>query len=475
MNKQVRVRFAPSPTGFMHLGNVRIALLNYMFAKKYQGAFILRIEDTDQQRNVDPGAQAIINNLSWLGLSYNEGPDKDGGYGPYFQSQRTHLYQQKLQELIDKQLVYRCFCTAEELEKKRQRQAALKLPPRYDRACMALTPQVIAKNLETSAPFIWRLKTTQEKEIAIADRAHGTIKFNLKDFSDTPLTRSDGSFTFVFANCVDDILMRISHVIRGEDHITNTASQVVIYESLAAEVPEFWHVPIMCNAQGKKLSKRDFGFSLNDLQGAGYLPEAILNYLGIIGGSFEKEILSLAELVAASTFDHLHAASSKYDPEKLRWVNHQWIARLTPEALLDLSMPLLQAAFPTASTTDRTVLIKLIRAAQSETVTLQDIPQVLHFYFARPLISPETLHACAADATVAAIKTILKDHVTLIAQQAQFLEQIKAVAKKQGITTKELLCVVRIMLTGYPQGLGISELLELLGSPESGQRIEAWL
>lgn len=460
----VRVRFAPSPTGLMHLGNVRAALLNYLFAKKHGGIFILRVEDTDPERNVDPQAQHIIADLTWLGLTYNEGPGTENAYGPYFQSQRTALYQQKLAELQKKDVVYRCFCTSEELERKRQQHIALKVPPRYDRTCLAYSAQDIATRLEQKVPFIWRLKTTQDRTVTITDLAHGTITYNLKDVADIPLTRADGSFTFIFANCVDDVLMKISHIIRGEDHLTNTASQVVLYETFEAPLPTFWHLPIICNNTGKKLSKRDFGFSLTDLRNAGYLPEAICNYLGIIGGSFEHEIMNLDELAQAFHFDNLHSTGHiRYDVEKLTWVNHKWIARLSTEQLLHRIMPLLVKEFPDASSVDSQALATLITLVRSDLNTLNDIVAATRFFFATPSLSWSAM-APIIGPQAPAIAQIIKKNLSLLNQPEQFIAQLKKDAQANTIALPALFAALRLMLTGHHEGLRIHDLFAILGS-----------
>ena len=293
-----RVRFAPSPTGIMHIGNVRTALLNYLFALKNNGTFILRVEDTDQERNIDPQI-SIFNHLTWLGLHYQEGPGIGGQYGPYFQSQRNAIYQEHLEKLQAGNFVYRCFCTQEQLEAKRNRQIALKNPPRYDKTCLKLSAAEIQTKLEQNVPFFWRMKIDETKTMQFKDLGHGTLHFDLKNFSDFAISRTDGSFTFMFANCIDDITMQISHILRGEDHLTNTVGQLTIMQALGHTFPIFWHLPILCNTTGKKLSKRDQGFSLEDLKNEGFLPQAILNYLGIIGASFEKEILTLGFLIMA--------------------------------------------------------------------------------------------------------------------------------------------------------------------------------
>ena len=232
---------------------------------KKNGVTVLRIEDTDPERNFDPGAKEIIATLNWLGLTFDE--------GPHFQSERTKIYQEKLKELEEKNLIYRCFCTPEELEEKKQRQIALKKPPRYDRTCRNLSPEQIKKNLDEGKPFIWRFKMNPEESIEFNDLARGKLHFELTNFTDFPITRQNGTFTFIFANAIDDMLMNITYVLRGDDHLTNTVNQVAIYQAFDAAKPTFWHLPILCNKDGKKLSKRDFGFSLEDLKNAGYLPQ----------------------------------------------------------------------------------------------------------------------------------------------------------------------------------------------------------
>src|SRR5581483_5841986 len=241
---KVRVRFAPSPTGMMHLGNVRTALINFLFAHQKNGTFILRIEDTDAQRMLDPNAQQILADLEWLGLHYDEGPLTQGPYAPYFQSQRSSVYEETRALFESKNLIYRCFCTEQELAKKRDRQIALKLPPRYDRTCAHLSADQIKENIDANMPFIWRFKLNHERSITITDLAHGTITFDLSHFSDFPISRQDGSFTFMFANFVDDYLMKITHIFRGEDHLSNTANQAAMFDALNIPLPIYWHMPI---------------------------------------------------------------------------------------------------------------------------------------------------------------------------------------------------------------------------------------
>lgn len=457
----IRVRFAPSPTGMMHLGNVRAALMNYLFAQHAQGTFILRIEDTDQERNFDPGAKQIIADLQWLGLTYQE--------GPFFQSDRGALYQEKLTLLQESQSVYRCFCTLEELEKRRQRQIALKQPPRYDRTCTRLSTEEIQNKLGAGTPFIWRMKIDSTKQISFHDLAHGTMTFDLKNFSDFPITRQDGTVTFMFANAIDDIDMSITHVLRGEDHLTNTVGQTALFAALGAPLPVFWHMPIMCNTEGKKLSKRDFGFSLNDLRTAGFLPEAINNYLGILGGSFEQEILSLYELAQQINIDHIKTTGRiTYDVEKLRWLNHKWITRCSPQELLARILPLLSTAYPMIHSLDQDQLLKLIQLIHNDLVTLTQSVELLKFYFIAPTVTPAEI----PDGTPTPLYTIIQNNLDSLAEPALFLTTVKQACATANIPLKTLFPVLRLALTGQQHGPAIQDILTLLGQQESLRRLQ---
>jgi glutamyl-tRNA synthetase len=471
----IRVRFAPSPTGIMHLGNIRTALMNFLFARQKNGAFVLRIEDTDPQRDFDPEGHQIIQDMEWLNLNYDEGPIKGGPYAPYFQSKRTDLYQTQLNELIAKKSVYRCFCTAAELDTKRQRQITLKQPPRYDQACLKLSEDNIKANLDSDTPFIWRFAIDHDQKITFNDLGHGKMTFDLTHFSDFPVTRQDGSFTFIFANCVDDIAMQMNYVFRGDDHISNTVNQVILYHAFGADVPTFWHMPILCNLDGKKLSKRDFGFSLKDLRDAGFMHEAIINYLSIIGGSFQKEIMSMDEIIAAYKFDHISSTSQiKYDVEKLRWVNHKWIASLSPEQLLERCMPSLEKNYDDASRRDKDELLKLVEIVQSDLVTLNDIVPAVQFFFTKPVVTSEQVSSVKPNAPLEEISKILVSNLGSLKDPENFLQTVKAESKKQSIKLSDMMPIIRMILTGSPQGPHIGSVISILGSSEALSRFQAF-
>ena len=465
----VRVRFAPSPTGFMHLGNVRVAIINYLFSRQNEGSFIIRVEDTDPKRNVDPEAKHILTDLAWLGLDYDEGPVKGGSYAPYFQSKRLATYQAALSTLQQKHLVYPCFCTSKELEARRERQLAMKQPPRYDRTCMKLSEADIKQKFGKDVPYIWRFKLDHDKTVSFYDLAHKTKHFELKHFSDVPLTRQDGSFTFLFANFMDDVAMKITHVFRGEDHLTNTAAQVALYEAFEEEVPVFYHLPILCNLDGKKLSKRDFGFSLNDLKQEGYLPEALMNYLGIIGHSVEKEIMSREELVDSYDFEHLSTTGQiKYDVEKLRWVNHQWIMNYDLEKLTELCRPFIMEDNPTLGALSLDELKALIAPLQPELITLKQSAQALAFITKEFKIDPVLLDRYQFSTYKSSLKECLPQ---LLAAPEDAFNILKKLCSDNNYPMKNVLTLIRIGLTGKSQGLGIKDIFGMLSSQEIKKRL----
>ncbi len=469
----VRVRFAPSPTGMMHLGNVRAALINFLFAKQKNGTFILRLEDTDQQRNVDPNGAKIIQDIHWLKLFYQEGPDIGGPYSPYMQSQRADIYKEHLRVLEHKRLIYRCFCSTELLEKKRKRQLSLKLPPKYDRACLNLSSSEIEKNLQDKVPFIWRFKLQYDHKVSFFDLGHKNMEFDLSNFSDFALTRQDDSFTFMFANFVDDKTMKISHIFRGEDHLTNTAGQVALYEAFEVQIPIFWHLPIICNLDGKKLSKRDFGFSLDDLKNDGYLPEAICNYLAIIGHSYSKEIMDMSQLVENINFDKI-ASTSKihYDPEKLRWINHNWIKLCSVQDIAQRCRPFLENSIPQIKNMPDERLADILKYVYQEFVTLKDSINALKFCVERPVIQADSFANYDFEKFKAILQKIL-ELTSLVEPTPEFIiTSMQSLCKEQKLSIKDLFGIVRISLIGVPNGPSVKDLISMIGIQESLERIK---
>ena len=381
-----------------------------------------------------------------------------------------------MEELKKNKLIYPCFCSEQELQKKRERQKALKIPPRYDRTCMQLSTDNISDQFAQNRPFIWRLKLDHQSTITITDLSRDTVKFELKNFSDFPLTRTDGSFTFMFANFVDDLTMKITYVFRGEDHLSNTAGQAALYQAFNASVPVFWHMPILCNLDGKKLSKRDFGFSLHDLKNEGFLAQAINNYLAIIGGSYEKEIMGLEQLAQALNFEHPHTTGKiKYDVEKLRWVNHKWIDRLAPEELAVVAKPFLIEAYPQVASLDAKQLSAMLQIIKTDLSTLKDVAPALQFYFESPKLTTTALEACVSKEDMPTVAELIKAHMDQIDNLDIFLSTLKTKAKQQSIPLKQLFWFLRLALMGRVHGPSIHDLIAILGSNESKKRIDTAL
>ena len=480
MKNRIRVRFAPSPTGLLHLGNIRIALMNYLLAQKYNGKFVLRIEDTDAERNDYETVAKIISNLKWLRLSYDEGPDAAGGYGPYMQSERSKIYQEFLDQLAVSQKIYRCFCTSEILERKRAEQVAAGNPPRYDRTCMSLSGDKIKQKLVAGRPFVWRFKINQDQVLDIQTISGKPYRFEMKNFSDFTLTRSDGSYTFIFTNFVDDWKMGITHVIRGEDHLSNTAMQAALFDAFAVQPPVFCHLPMICDSDGKKLSKRDSGFSIDDLKSEGFLPQAICNYLAIIGTSFDQEVQDLNQLAASVNFDAVSRSGAiRYDQDKLTWLNHKWINRLPLHEVLHQFRIFLAAADKDDAKNPLKIaknekLISLLDKIRSAIKTLADIGPTLSFCFAEPKTSRDEVESKFGKEQTNKIIDLLKDLLAKTDNPAVAASQLKVQTAAADLTTKDVMSTLRYILTGNWRGPSIKDILEMLEIRQVCARISSF-
>ena len=340
--EEVRVRYAPSPTGLQHIGGVRTALFNYLFAKSKGGKFILRLEDTDRTRFDEAYVKNLYDTMAWLGIDWDEGGSKGGEYGPYVQSERFELYKKYAEELVQKGEAYYCFCDAERLERIRKIQTENKLPPGYDRNCRHLTPEEVKANLDAGKPYVIRLKVPMEGETKFTDHLLGDIIWKNEDISPDPvLLKSDGFPTYHLANIVDDHLMKISHVMRAQEWIPSTPLHVQMYRAFGWEHPEFCHLPMVNGSDGKKLSKRHGSTSLNEFRARGYLPQAIVNYVALLGCSYEegKDMYTLEELGKAFRLEHLNKAPAVFDYKKLEWYNGQYIRAMSDEELYKWTLP----------------------------------------------------------------------------------------------------------------------------------------
>jgi len=334
--QDIRVRIAPSPTGAPHVGTAYIGLFNAVFAKAHEGKFIIRIEDTDRTRSTLRSEAAILRSLRWLGIEWDEGPDVGGPYGPYRQSERLHLYHQYVQELLDKGAAYRCICTPERLEVMRQQQRQAKQPLRYDGHCRNLSAAVIDAAIRQGQAVVVRLKVPESGVTVVHDAFRQPIAIDNQQIDDQILLKSDEYPTYHLANVVDDHLMRISHVIRAEEWISSTPKHIMLYQAFGWEPPVFMHMPLLRNADKSKISKRKNPVSLEFYQRQGYLPEAMLNFLALLGWSMpdEREIFTLDDMIREFSFERIHLGGPVFDLQKLDWLNGMYIRQLTLEALL---------------------------------------------------------------------------------------------------------------------------------------------
>jgi glutamyl-tRNA synthetase len=339
---EVRVRYAPSPTGMQHIGGVRTALFNYLFARSKGGKFILRLEDTDRTRYDEKYVQNLYDTMAWLGIEWDEGGDKGGEFGPYVQSERFELYKKYAEQLVANGEAYYCFCDSERLERIRKIQTENNMPPGYDRNCRHLTPEEVKANLDAGKPYVIRLKVPLEGETKFHDHLLGDITWKNEDISPDPiLLKSDGFPTYHLANIVDDHLMHITHVMRAQEWIPSTPLHVQMYRSFGWEHPEFCHLPMVNGADGKKLSKRHGSTSLNEFRARGYLPQAIVNYVALLGCSYEegKDFYTLEELAKNFKMEHLNKAPAVFDYKKLEFYNGNYIRQLSDEELYKWTLP----------------------------------------------------------------------------------------------------------------------------------------
>ena len=375
--KVIRTRIAPSPTGEYHIGHLRTCLYDYALARKYGGQFIIRIEDTDQKRFVAGSADRTLQVIKDYGLSWDEGPDIGGSYGPYVQTERLEIYQKYIKELLDKGLAYRCFCTEDRLAKMRETQKANKQVPRYDQHCLHLTPEEIQKNLDNKIPYTIRMTIPRNQTIIFEDIIRGKIKFNTNDIDDQVLIKSNGVPTYHFAVVVDDHLMKITHVFRGEEWLTSAPKHLLLYQYFGWEPPLFAHLTVLLNPDGKgKLSKRTGSTHARAFLDEGYLPEAMLNFLMLLGWNpgDDREFFTLDEFIQAFNTDHLHKKSPIFDRKKLDYLNGYYLRQKTDDELFALFKKYLPQA------TDKQIKI-LVPVLKERIVKLSDLVSQTKFLF----------------------------------------------------------------------------------------------
>ncbi len=381
--KNVRVRFAPSPTGPLHVGGSRTALFNYLFAKKNNGKFILRIEDTDVQRSEQKWTYEIIDELKWLGVEWDEGPDIDGKFGPYKQSQRIDIYEKYLKKILEENKAYYCFCTEEELESKRQEQMSRGAAPKYDGACAHLPPEVVQKKSAEGKPSVIRFRV-ENKKVKFDDLIRGNVEFDAGLLGDVVIAKNLNVPLYHFAVVVDDFLMQISHVIRGEEHLPNTPRQILLQEALSFYTPEYAHLPLMLNTDRSKLSKRQGNAALADYHNQGYLSEALVNFMVLLGWNpgTEKEIFSLSQLKKEFSIEKVQKAGAVFNIQRLDFLNGLYIREKPIEKLTELCSPYLKkAGLLVFGQVPQNTLQKIIEVSRTRMKKLSDISELSDFFF----------------------------------------------------------------------------------------------
>jgi nondiscriminating glutamyl-tRNA synthetase len=482
MTQEIRVRYAPSPTGHLHIGNARTALFNYLYARSLGGKFIIRIEDTDVKRNVAGGEESQLKYLKWLGMDWDESIDIGGGYGPYRQTERLDLYKEYWQDLIDRGLAYRCYCTEEELEQEREEQTSRGETPRYSGRHRDLTEvQRQAFEAEGRVPSV-RFRVPENKTYAWDDMVKGSISFDTTEMGDFVIVKKDGIPTYNFAVVVDDYLMKISHVLRGEDHISNTPRQLMIYEALNWEAPKFAHMTLIVNESRKKLSKRDESIIqfIEQYKELGYLPEALFNFITMLGWSpvGEEEIFSKEQFIEIFDPARLSKSPALFDTSKLRWMNNQYMKQLDLDEVVALSVPHLVKAGKVEETRDAETeqwVRDLVALYQEQMSFGAEIVELTEMFFKKEIDYSEEAKAVLAEEQVPEVLKAFAEEISSLEEFSadEIKAATKAVQKATGQKGKKLFMPIRVATTGETHGPELPKAISLLGKETVLARLES--
>lgn len=464
---QVRTRFAPSPTGFLHTGGARTALFNYLFARHHGGKFILRIEDTDRERSTPEAIEAILQGLKWLELDWDE--------GPYFQSQRFSLYKAKIEQLLGEGKAYPCTCTPEELEVKRQAAQREKRKPVYDGTCRPKTgrPSTVDWSTVKGKPYTVRFLSPQTGTTVVEDKVKGNVVFENRELDDLIIARSDESPTYNFCVVVDDIDMGITHIIRGDDHLANTPRQILLYQALGYPPPQFAHVPLILGLDKSRLSKRHGATSVMAYRDIGYFPEALVNYLVRLGWSHgDQEIFSRKELIEKFTLDNVGKSAGAFNPEKLLWVNFHYMKTRSLSELVEEAKPFIRAKGYTLPQ-DNQWLEKMILTLKERAKTLVELIEFAHFYLSDDLLFDDKAVKEFLTLEVRRPLEELVERLKIISDfTAESIERaFTEILKDKGLPLKKLAQPVRVALTGSTVSPGIYDVIFVLGKERTLRRL----
>ncbi len=461
----MKLRFAPSPTGYLHVGGLRTALFNYLLARQSGGTFLLRIEDTDQSRRVEGAVENLIDSLRWAGIDYDEGPEKDQGNGPYFQSQRLEIYMQFVEELLAADHAYPCFCTSERLDQLRKEQQSRNLQTRYDGLCRALDREAAHTRMQTEAHVI-RMKIPQNEILEFEDLVRGRIKYPLNQIDDQILLKADRFPTYHLANVVDDHLMGVDTVVRGEEWLPSTPKHILLYRYLGWELPEFAHLPLLLNPDRSKLSKRQGDVAVEDYRDRGFLPAALINFVALLGWNpgDDRELFEIDELIKTFSLERVNKAGAVFDLEKLNWMNGQYIRQLSDERYLQLS----RAEVPEIQLPDSAFL-----AVRTSLNTWQDLARALEI-FRRDSFEPEGEEArkmLELESSRQVFRSFLDGLAESDLNAADFRALMKRIQKETGVKGKFLWMPMRIALTGQTHGPELPFIVETFGPDKVRERL----
>ncbi|MBF0405759.1 MAG: glutamate--tRNA ligase [Candidatus Riflebacteria bacterium] len=480
MTEKIRVRFAPSPTGNLHVGGARTALFNWLFARKHKGTFVLRIEDTDAERSKKEYTQAILDGLRWLGMDWDEGPDVGGSFGPYFQTERLSIYREVIEKLLKEKKIYHCFCSSEELETIRSKQSEEKTAIRYNGRCRSLSQSEVEARLARNEKHVLRLKSDSSCEnIEWNDLTKGKLTFSSELVDDLVILKSDGMPTYNFAVVIDDLRMEITHVIRGEDHISNTPKQIMIYKVMGEKVPQFAHIPMILGSDRTRMSKRHGATSVVDYRELGFDSEAFVNYLALLGWSpgNSREILSRSELISEFDLSRVSTHGAIFDVEKLKWMNADYIKRNSSADLLQKVTPWLKQIQEFPGNYDKEGLEKMVFLFRERMQTYNEISDQIKWFFSNPETFDEK--ALTKNMSLPGIHEICQTLTEELQKIEVFNEEqiektIRGLAESLKRKPGEIIGLCRLAISGRSATPGLFESLAVLGKQKTAERLKSF-
>lgn len=480
-DKKIRVRFAPSPTGYLHIGGARTALFNWLYARHYNGTFVLRIEDTDQVRSTEEAVNVILEGMKWLDLDWDEGPEKGGEYGPYYQMKRLHIYQEYTEKLLKDNKAYHCYCTREELAKSREKQARENKSLKYDRHCFNLSEEEKKRYEAEGRKPVIRLKIPA-KEISFDDLLRGEVTFDGGLLSDFVIMKSDGIPTYNYAVVIDDALMEITDVMRGDDHISNTPKQIVIYEALGFDVPKFAHIPMIMGQDHTRLSKRHGATSVMEYKKMGYIPEAVVNYITHLGWSSggEREIFTKEELIKEFSLDKISKHAAVFSMEKLNWFNSEYLKNMSIDSLTKMLLPFLKEANYIEDEEDLSpakneYIKEVVKLMQGRIKNFSQFVDYADYFFVDKIdIEPQAFDSVLSEEGVPGILQTLKEKLSALKcwNEESIENAVREVASSLQIKGGQIIHPTRVALSGKKVGPGLFELMVVLGQDKTVKRLK---